>query len=128
MSDKPIVYDLDILRPASEYVLLGGKKIDISFVPSGIAIDIMAMQQELQNLTGTPEKLKKIEAGGQEAIESFQVAASICAKITETQHKDMTKEWLLKNTNVVQLKQLIEHITNAVSKSLESIEGEAGKN
>ena len=128
MSDKPIVYDLDILRPASEYVLLGGKKIDISFVPSGIAIDIMAMQQKLQDLTGTPEKLKKIEAGGKEAIESFQVAASICAKITETQHKDMTKEWLLKNTNVVQLKQLIEHITNAVSKSLESIEGEAGKN
>ena len=128
MSDKPIVYDLDILRPAPEYVLLGGKKIDISFVPSGIAIDIMAMQQELQDLTGTPEKLRKIEAGGKEAIESFQVAASICAKITETQHKDMTKEWLLKNTNVVQLKQLIEHITNAVSKSLESIEGEAGKN
>ncbi len=128
MSDKPIVYDLDILRPAPEYVLLGGKKIDISFVPSGIAIDIMAMQQELQDLTGTPEKLRKIEAGGKEAIESFQVAASICAKITGTQHKDMTKEWLLKNTNVVQLKQLIEHITNAVSKSLESIEGEAGKN
>ena len=108
--------------------MLGGKKIDISFVPSGIAIDIMAMQQELQDLTGTPEKLRKIEAGGKEAIESFQVAASICAKITGTQHKDMTKEWLLKNTNVVQLKQLIEHITNAVSKSLESIEGEAGKN
>ncbi len=128
MSDKPIVYDLDILRPAPEYVLLGGKKIDISFVPSGIAIDIMAIQQELEDLTGTPEKLKKIEAGGQEAIESFQLAASICAKITGAQHKDMTKEWLLKNTNVVQLKQLIEHITNAVSKSLESIEGEAGKN
>ena len=128
MSDKPIVYDLDILRPTPEYVLLGGKKIDISFVPSGIALDIMAMQQELQDLTGTPEKLRKIEAGGKEAIESFQVAASICAKITGTQHKDMTKEWLLKNTNVVQLKQLIEHITNAVSKSLESIEGEVGKN
>lgn len=128
MSDKPIVYDLDILRPTPEYVLLGGKRIDISFVPSGIAIDIMAMQQKLQDLTSTPDKLKKIEAGGKAAIESFQVAASICAKITESQHKDMTKEWLLKNTNVVQLKQLIEHITNAVSKSLEGIEGESGKN
>ncbi len=127
MSDKPIVYDLDILRPPPEYVLLGGKKTDISFVPSGNAMDIMAMQQKLQNLTGTPGKLRKIETGGKEAIESFQIAASICAKITESQHKDMTKEWLLKNTNVVQLKQLIEHITNAVSKSLESIEGEAGK-
>jgi len=127
MSEKPIVHDLDILRPLPEYVLLGGKKIDISFVPSGIAVDIMAMQQKLQKLIGTPEKLRKIEAGGQEAIESFQVAASICAKITESQHKDMTEEWLLKNTNVMQLKQLIEHITNAVSKSLESIEGEAGK-
>ncbi len=128
MSDKPIVYDLDLLRPSPEYVILGGKKIDISFIPSGIAIDIMDMRQKMEELTGTPEKLKKIEEGGKEAIESFQIAASICAKITESQHKDMTKEWLLKNTNVIQLQKLIEHVTSAVFKSLEGVQEGSGKN
>ncbi len=125
--DKPIVYDLDILRPPSEYVLLGKRKIDISFIPSGVAIDIMEMRQKMEELTDTPEKLRKIEEGGKAALESFQLAAEMCAKITKNQHEEMDKEWLLKNTNVVQLKKLIEHITNAVLKSLESME-EPGKN
>ena len=128
MADKPIVYDLDVLRPAPEYVLLAGKKIDISFIPSGVAIDIMEMQQKMQELTNTPEKLKRIKKGGNEATKSFQLAADICAKITETQHKEMNKEWLLKNTNVLQLQKLIEHVTNTVLKSIGGAEGESGKN
>ena len=128
MSDKPVVYDLDVFRPSPEYIVLASKKIDISFIPSGIAIDIMGMRQEMEKLTDSPAKLKKIEAGGKEAIQSFQIAAGICARITESQHKEMTKEWLLKNTNVMQLKVLIERVTNAVFKSLEGMEGEPGKN
>ncbi len=128
MSDKPVVYDLDVLRPSPEYIVLATKKLDISFIPSGIAIDIMDMRQKMEKLTDTPAKLKKIEAGGKEAIQSFQIAAGICAKITESQHKEMTKEWLLKNTDVRQLKVLIERVTNAVFKSLEGMDGEPEKN
>ena len=128
MSDKPVVHDLDILRPSPEYIVLAKKKLDISFIPSGIAIDIMDMRQKMEKLTDTPAKLKKIEAGGKEAIHSFHIAAGICAKITESQHEEMTKEWLLKNTNVMQLKVLIEHVTNAVFKSLEGMDGESEKN
>ena len=128
MADKPVVYDLDVLRPEAEFVMLAGKQIDISFIPSGVAIDIMSMRQKMEKLTSTPAKLKKIEAGGSEAIETFQISAEICAKITERKHKEMTKEWLLKNTNVAQLKKLIEHVTNAVFKSLEGMEGESEKN
>lgn len=128
MDDKAIVHDLDVLRPSPEYVKLAGKKIDISFIPSGVALDIMAMRQKLEELTNSPEKIKKIEKGGGEALESFDLSAGICAKITESQHSEMTKEWLLKNTDVLQLQKLIEHVTNAVFSSLEGAKGDPGKN
>lgn len=122
--DKPIIHDLDILRPTAEYVKLAGKKIDISFIPSGIAIDITTLQDQMRELTDTPEKLKKIQAGGEETAKSFDIAAELCAKITSNQYKEMDKEWLLKHTDVIQIKILMEHITKAVFKSFESIEDE----
>lgn len=120
MAEGPIIHDLDILRPQPEYVILAGKKIDISFIPSGIAIDITQLQSELADLTDTPEKLDSIKAGGTGASKTFGIAAEICAKITEAQHPEMTKEWLLKNTDVIQIKALMDHISRTVFKSLEA--------
>jgi len=122
--NNPIIHDLDILRPKPEYIQLAGKRIDISFIPSGIALDIMKMQGELQELTDTPEKLEKIRSGGKEAIRSFELAAELCAAITKNQHEEMDKDWLLKNTDVMQIKALMDHITKAVFRSLESSEDE----
>lgn len=118
------IHDLDILRPPAEYVRLAGKEIDVSFIPSGIAMDIMKLQAELQELTDSPEKLKRIQSGGKEAVRSFEIAAELCAKITGSQHKEMDKEWLMKNTDVVQIKALMDHISRAVFKSFESSEDE----
>jgi hypothetical protein len=118
--DKPIIHDLDVLRPKPEFVKLGGKEIDISFIPSGVALEIMSLRSTLESLTDTAEKVAEIEAGGDAALKSFEITAEICAKITETQHKEMTKEWLLKNTDVLQLKALIEYITQAMLSSLEA--------
>ena len=120
--NEPIVHDLDVLRPPSEYVQLAGKKIDISFIPAGVAMDIMAGQQELLKLTNTPAKLKKVEAGGGEAKRSFDIAANLCAAITSSQHEEMDKAWLLKNTDVVQIKVLMDYVTKAVFHSLEGAE------
>ena len=123
MSEKtPIIHDLDILRPKPEYVRLGGKEIDISFIPSGVAMDIMALQEELRELTDSPEKLDALRAGGKEAQRSFEIGAELCAAITASQYPEMDKEWLLKHTDVFQIKALIEHVTKAVFKSLESAE------
>lgn len=117
---KPIVHDLDVLRPEPEYLKLGGKEIDISFIPSGIALDIMGLRERLEELTNTPEKMKRIETGGEEALKTFDISAELCAKITESQHKELTKEWLLKNTSIIQLKKLIDYVSEAVVKSLEA--------
>ena len=120
MAEGPIIHDLDILRPQPEFVRLAGKKIDISFIPSGIAIDITQLQSELAELTDTPEKMESIKTGGGDASKTFDIAATICAKITEAQHSEMTKEWLLKNTDVIQIKALMDHISRTVFKSLEA--------
>lgn len=123
MSEQnPKIHDLDILRPKPEYVRLGGKDIDISFIPSGVAMDIMALQSELKELTDSPEKIDRVRAGGDEARRSFEIAAELCAAITASQHEEMTKEWLLKHTDVIQVRALMDHITKAVFKSLESAE------
>lgn len=119
---EPIIHDLDILRPSPEYVRLAGKDIDVSFIPAGIAIDIMAMQQELRELAGTPEKIKDLEAGGDAAKRSFEIAADLCASITKNQHPEMDREWLLKHTDVIQIKALMDYVTKAVFHSLESAE------
>ncbi len=119
---EPIVHDLDVLRPKPEYVLLGGKQIDISFIPAGVAMDMMALQQELNKLVNTPEKLRKVAAGGKEAQRTFEIAADLCAAITSSQYPEMDKAWLLKNTDALQIKALVEYVTSAVSRSLEGAE------
>ena len=124
---EPIVHDLDVLRPTPEYVLLSSEKIDVSFIPSGIAIDIMGMQQRLTKLTDTPAKLKRVEEGGDEAKQSFEIAAELCAAITHHQHEHMDKDWLLANTDVIQIKALMDHITRAVFRSLGSVEDDGLK-
>ena len=113
MSDKKIIHDLDILRPPSEYVKLGGKEIDISFIPSGIAIDIIMLK----------EKLDKAD----ESDESFGLAADLCASITGIQHKEMDKEWLMKNTSMEQLYAMMKFVFTAVNRSLETVGDDNGK-
>ena len=124
---ESVIHDLDILRPKPEYVRLAEHDIDVSFIPSGVAMDIMAMQQKLIELVGTSDKAKKIEAGGDEARQTFEIAADLCASITESQFPEMNKEWLLRNTDVVQLKSLMDYVTQAVSRSLEGVEDTAAK-
>ncbi len=118
----PIVHDLDVLRPKPEYVLLGGERIDISFIPAGIAMDVMALQQELAKMSDTPTKQKRVESGGKEARRTFEIAAELCAAITSNEHEKMDKAWLLKHTDVLQIKALMELVTKAAFRSLEGAE------
>ena len=123
MADKaPVIQDLDVLRPAPEYVMLAGKKIDISFIPSGIAVDMMALQDRINAMVDSPEKIARVREGGAEALETFNLSAEMCAKLTCSQYPEMDKEWLLKNTSIPQLKVLVARVTAAIYRSLESVE------
>ena len=41
------VIDLDILRPDSKLIKLGGKEIDVSFIPCGITFELDSIVQQL---------------------------------------------------------------------------------
>lgn len=130
MADKTIaemVQDLDLLRPKPEYVRLGGNDIDISFIPSGVAVDIMALQDRIAELSGDPDKMARVREGKKEALEVFDLSAELCAKITSCQYPEMTKEWLLKHTSVAQLRVLVDRVTKAVFRSLDTVEDESIK-
>lgn len=119
---EPLIHDLDILRPPPEYVVLAGKKIDISFVPSGVALDISRVLRKLQELDVSADNLDET------AEEGVEIMADLCALITAKQQSDMTRDWLLANTNSMQLRALMERITDAMNRSIEGMrEGEASK-
>jgi len=122
-----IIHDLDVLRPAPEYVQLAGKKIDISFIPSGVAIDVMKAQQELQDMTDTPEKMAALEGDVEGSRRTFEICAEICSLITKSQHPEMDSEWLLANTDVVQVRTLLDLVTTSVSRSIDQAEGAGSK-
>ena len=112
MADNSIIADLDTLRPKSEYVKLGGNDIDISFVPSGVAIDLLGLKKELDDLAVEKDKNPVSEK------KAFELVADMCAMITEAQYPDMTKKWLMKNTTINQLYALMMHVYRGVNESL----------
>ena len=128
MADKsPVIQDLDILRPPPEYVRLGGKDIDISFVPAGVAIDILSLQDQMTELAGTDEAVERLTKDREASLRLFSLQAEYCAKLTSAQFPEMDKDWLLKHTSVRQLKILIARVTAAVTRSLAAVEDEEVK-
>ena len=116
---EPLIHDLDILRPPPEYVVLAGKKIDISFVPSGVALDISRVLRKLQSLNVSEENLEET------AEEGVEIMADLCALITVKQQPEMTRDWLLANTSSMQLRALMERITDAMNRSIEGMQENA---
>ena len=119
---EPIIHDLDVLRPPPEYVRLAGKDIDISFVPSGVSVDISNVLRRLQELDIDTENLDET------AEEGVEIMAELCALITIKQYPEMNRDWLLAHTSATQLRKLLEHITDAMNRSIANIkEGETTK-
>lgn len=123
----PVIQDLDILRPPPEYVRLGGKDIDISFVPAGVAIDILGLQDQMTELAGTEAKVERLVNNREASIRLFDLQAEYCAKLTSAQFPEMDKQWLLKHTTIRQLKILINRVTLAVTRSLAAVEDDEVK-
>ena len=84
--------DLDILKPEQQKIRLAGKEIDISFIPSGIALKALEMQEELRDV-----QKKDVANDAEASKKAFDISAEICGLICQAQNTEMTKEWLLKN-------------------------------
>lgn len=116
------VIDLDVLRPDPIYIKLGGKKIDVSFIPCGITFDLDEIIRKMSKLN-----MAEVEKGGKETAQAFNFAIRICAIFCSVQHKEMTEEWFLKSTSPEQIEKMAEVIRDTLNKSLKDVEAYQGK-
>ena len=103
------VIDLDILRPESRVVKIGGKEIDVSFIPCGITFDLDAIVQELVKLD--PQKVKDDPV---EMKRAFNLGIKLCAVFCQHKYPEMDEQWFMLNSN----SQQVNAFTNAIQTAL----------
>lgn len=117
MSEK--IYDLDAELPAQEFIKLGGYKINISFVPCGVAIPLATAYEKWVQ--------KSIEDGGIKGLEKDYKVAHINALLqikivsifTEYCHPELSEEWLLKNVPFKNITFLVKKLVSAIMGKIE---------
>ena len=112
------VLDLDVLRPAKDTVKLGGKDIDVSFLPLGLTFDIDDIITESSKLDQ-----KKLTANDSAEIKkAFNLSVKLCVVFCEHQYPEMDRAWFDNNTTAIQIKQLGEKIREALTRAYEGID------
>jgi len=116
----PEVIDLDVLRPKSVVVKLGGNEIDVSFIPVGITFDVDEIVQKL-----IPYTQEAIEADktGEKTREAFDLSIKLCAVFCSHEYPDMNEQWFLGQTSPQQVEALATIISDTLLSSYEDMEG-----
>lgn len=110
------VIDLDILRPAKKIIRLGGKEIDVSFIPTAITFDIDSMLAELRKISK-----KDIEKGGEVCKKAFDLSVGVCSVFVENAYPEMDKAWFIQNTTAPQITAFIKEIESALIASYKGV-------
>lgn len=101
MSNKgPEILDLDKLIAQDRIIKLAGKEINVTKIPSKITLKVVDKFEEID--TDNPE--------------SMDIVMDLAVDIINAQNddKEITKEWLLKNTDVQQLIKMLEFIMEPI--------------
>jgi hypothetical protein len=113
MSD---VLDLDILRPKAKRVKIGGKEIDVGFIPVAMTWEIDRLVQELAKFTE-----EKIANDPESQKKALLVSCEMCAAFCY-QHEELTAEWFRENTSVTQIHAFVEVIKGTLMEAYAGIE------
>jgi len=111
------VIDLDVLRPKRRIVKLGGKEIDVSFLPVAITFDVA----EILNQAGKLDA-KKAAAGGTEGRKGLDLTIKLCATFCSWKHPDLDEQWFRENTTAEQITMLTEEIKAALGRSYKGVD------
>ena len=114
------IEDLDVLRPEKRIIKLGGKDIDVSFIPCGINFDVDAIVRELGTMTKDI-----IKDNGDGTKRAFDLSIKLCSLFVENKYPEMDEEWFRSNVDGVQIKHFVEAIQDALKKAYLGIETEA---
>jgi hypothetical protein len=116
------VIDLDILRPAKKLVKIGGREIDISFIPCGITFDLDKIVRELVGLDS-----KKIQSDEKEMKHAFDLGIRLCSIFCFHKYQEMNEDWFLANASADQINAFTQAIQTALMESYEGV-GRHSKN
>ena len=112
------VLDLDLLRPEPKVIKLGGKEIDVSFIPCGITFDVDRITREISELG-----IEAIKKGGEATQKAFTLSMELCAIFCQTKHPEMDEQWFQNNTNPQQVNALVTAIKETLFKGYEQVQG-----
>jgi len=125
MSD---IRDLDILRPKTSIVKLGGEEIDVSFIPCGITFDLSELLNQIQELSPKTEAEREAFVNDAAKIKrGFDLSIDICVLFCSRNNPKLNKEFFLSHADTIQVRALVEEIKTALYKSYEAVE-KYGKN
>ena len=111
------VLDLDLLKPKERIVKIGGKKIDVSFIPCGITFEVDAIIKEMQNF-----KVEKLEEGGKETKAAFDLTLKLCAVFCSVKNPELNEKWFRENTSPSQIQLFAEAIRESLLSGFEAVE------
>ena len=111
------VLDLDTLRPESVFIKVGGKDIDVSFLPTAITWDVDKIIQELS--TFNKDELLKNNDNTKRA---FDLSVKLCAVFCEHKYPELNEEYFLENCDANQIKIFVEAIKETLIKAYNGID------
>lgn len=103
------IQDLDILRPSPKFIRIGGKDIDVSFIPCGITFEIDLIVNQLRMLD-----VEKITNDSSEIKKAFDLSIKLCSAFCSWKNPEMDCNWFYENTSPNQ----IEAFSNAIKEAL----------
>jgi len=112
-----VVEDLDILRPTPRIVHLGGKDIDVSFIPCGITFEVDKLVRSLATLD-----IKKVQEEGEETKRAMDISIDLCAAFCMFRYPEFTPEWFRGNVDVKQIERFANAIKEALMKAYEGVQ------
>ena len=116
------IVDLDVIRPKAKLIKLGGKEIDVSFIPCGITFDIDQLMQELAKF-----QIDDVKEGKDIARRAFEITVELCVLFCSVKYPELNKKWFMDNADAVQIQRFAETIKDTLAKSYAAVE-EYGKN
>jgi hypothetical protein len=117
------IEDLDVLRPEARMLRIGGKDIDVSFIPCGITFEVDAIVGRLQTMD-----VEKMTATSEETKEAFQLSVRLCSLFCSRKYPELNEEWFMDNADAQQIKLFSAAIKDALQRAYAGVGTSNSKN
>ena len=96
-----VIKDYDKITYPKRIAILGGQKIDVTIIPSRIALEVAVFR----------DKIFRIKSE-----DSFSQLIEIVAKICKLSNEKVTAKWLLDNTHIEELNDFLTFVLEPINK------------